>query len=202
MLIRNGLLEDCSSPNGSVFGLIDGLNYSYGANNQISTITDSGSNTRGFKPKTPIGLYQYDANGNMTRDPNKQITIDYNFLNLPKLITFDNGKSIQIIYDAQGNKLRKITSDGIRTDYAGGIEYKDQALESVHHSEGRVTPSIESPGQMVFEYSIKDHLGNNRIMFSDLDKNGMLTIGGEDSEILQEEHYYPFGMAMEGNWVS
>ena len=100
-----------------------------------------------------------------------------------------------------GTKLRNITSDGTRTDYAGGIEYKDQALESVHHSEGRVVPSIESPGQMVFEYSIKDHLGNNRIMFSDLNEDGMLTIGGEDSEILQEEHYYPFGMAMEGNWV-
>ena len=56
-----------------------------------------------------------------------------------------------------GNKLRKITSDGTTTDYAGGIEYKNNALESVHHSEGRVTPSIENPGQMMFKYSIKDH---------------------------------------------
>jgi hypothetical protein len=97
-----------------------------------------------------------------------------------------------------GNKLRKITSDGTKTDYVGGIEYKDEALESVYHSEGRATPSLENPGQTVFEYSIKDHLGNSRIMFSDLNEDGKLTIGGEDSEILQEEHYYPFGMNMEG----
>ncbi|MFT4537266.1 MAG: RHS repeat-associated protein [Saprospiraceae bacterium] len=100
-----------------------------------------------------------------------------------------------------GNKLRKITSDGTKTDYVNGIEYKDEALESVYHSEGRATPSLENPGQTVFEYSIKDHLGNSRIMFSDLNEDGKLTIGGEDSEILQEEHYYPFGMHMEGNWV-
>jgi RHS repeat-associated protein len=105
-----------------------------------------------------------------------------------------------------GNKLRKITSDGVKTDYVNGIEYKDDALESVYHSEGRVIRRQEQTSEgsgivYIHEYSIKDHLGNSRIMFSDLNEDGKLTIGGEDSEILQEAHYYPFGMNMEGNWV-
>jgi RHS repeat-associated protein len=46
-----------------------------------------------------------------------------------------------------------------------------------------------------YEYSIKDHLGNSRVMFSDLNGNGQVT----ESEIIQVEHYYPFGMSQEGH---
>ena len=42
----------------------------------------------------------------------------------------------------------------------------------------------------MFEYSLKDHLGNSRVMFSDLNGNGQVT----ETEIIQVEHYYPFGM--------
>ena len=38
------------------------------------------------------------------------------------------------------------------------------------------------------------------MMFSDRNQDGALTIGGAESEILQEAHYYPFGMEMAGKW--
>jgi RHS repeat-associated protein len=71
-------------------------------------------------------------------------------------------------------------------DYVGGIEYKNTALEAIYHSEGRIYK-----GQ--YEYTLKDHLGNSRVTFRD--KNGT-------AEILQENHYYPFGMNQEGKWAS
>jgi hypothetical protein len=41
--------------------------------------------------------------------------IAYNQLNLPELITFDNGNTITWLYDAGGNKLRKTTSQASGT---------------------------------------------------------------------------------------
>ncbi|MDX2189334.1 MAG: RHS repeat-associated core domain-containing protein, partial [Bacteroidota bacterium] len=49
-----------------------------------------------------------------------------------------------------------------------------------------------------YEYAIRDHLGNTRLMFADLDGSGTVS----SSEILQENHYYPFGMNMEGVWLN
>ncbi|MEM1321370.1 MAG: RHS repeat-associated core domain-containing protein [Bacteroidota bacterium] len=199
-LNRNGLMNGCSSPNGPMYGAIDRLSYAYNGN-QLQSIKDLGSAVKGFKPGT--GDYVHDDNGNMTRDPDKGITIEYNFMNLPKLITFDAGGSIELIYDAQGNKLKKVTTNGTVIDYLGGIEYKNQVLEGIYHSEGRIVYDLTPVGGTGYryEYTIKDHLGNNRITFADLNDDGKLTIGGQNSEILQEGHYYPFGMNMEGNWV-
>jgi hypothetical protein len=41
-------------------------------------------------------------------------------------------------------------------------------------------------------------LGNNRIFFSDTNGNGFVSM----SEVSQEAHYYPFGMTMQGSWLS
>lgn len=51
--------------------------------------------------------YAYDANGNLTKDLNKNITgIQYNCLNLPDKVTFSDGSTITYTYTADGTKLR------------------------------------------------------------------------------------------------
>ena len=51
--------------------------------------------------------YEYDGNGNMTKDLNRDITsIEYNSLNLPRQISFSDHTKVKFTYDAQGSKLR------------------------------------------------------------------------------------------------
>ncbi len=52
--------------------------------------------------------------------------------------------------------------------------------------EGRLVPNGSNYDS---EYFIKDHLGNTRVVVQD--NNGK-------AEVMQESHYYPFGMTMEG----
>ncbi len=150
----------------------------------------------------------YDGNGNLKSDSYKGIsTITYNHLNLPKLITFSTGNTIEIIYDASGNKLRKIVKQGATVqyeqDYSGGIEYRKTPaagtfrIEAIYHEEGRYfnlnvdasnTPSWRK------EYALRDHLGSTRLLFADKDGDGMVevTSNASTNEIIQESHYYPF----------
>lgn len=53
------------------------------------------------------------------------------------------------------------------------------------------------------EYSLRDHLGNTRLTFTDKNANGIVDITNNSttSDILQENHYYPFGMNYEGPWL-
>ncbi len=57
--------------------------------------------------------YSYDANGNLTKDLNKNITsITYNVLNLPSVITFADDNTITYGYDAAGSKLSVACQSG------------------------------------------------------------------------------------------
>ena len=49
-----------------------------------------------------------------------------------------------------------------------------------------------------YEYYIRDHLGNIRLTYSDLNADGLITT---PNEILEEMHYYAYGMMMEGAWM-
>ena len=165
---------------------------------------DASNTAKGFKTVSNGSSYTYDSNGNLTSDPNKNITgITYNHMNLPITISFSGGNSITFMYDAGGNKLRKTVSGSINyvQDYVGGIEYRSSVLEAIYHAEGRVT---NVNGALKYEYAIKDHLGNTRIMFCDKNGNGRVesTTAQETSEITQENHYYPFGLNMEGTWCN
>ncbi len=98
------------SPND--YGLIDNLVLTYDGN-QLKRVTDNAVSSAygsGFDFKDGVDKkveYEYDANGNLIKDLNKKIVdIQYNILNLPSRIQFENGNNISYLYDANGVKLR------------------------------------------------------------------------------------------------
>ena len=117
---------------------------------------------------------------------------------MPNKITWNANKYIEFVYDASGNKWRKIVTDGVTKtvyDYFGGIEYKNGNFDALYHPEGRVTKT--AIGTYRYEYTIKDHLGNGRVYFTDINGDNNIT----DSDILQEQNYYAFGAAFDiGPW--
>jgi len=158
----------------------------------------------------------YDANGNLNKNLHKNVsTITYNHLNLPTVITFTSGNTIELLYDATGSKLRKTVKVGgvvqYVQDYLGGMEYRQtgagvKRVESVFHDEGRYyNTNVDASNTLSWrrEYNFRDHLGNTRLVFTDRNGNGVVDITGtaSTSDVLQENHYYAFGMAFEGAWL-
>jgi RHS repeat-associated protein len=235
-LERNGLNGGSWTSNGytaGTYGLIDNLIYNYGIGNRLNQVTDISLADKGFKYKNTRTTasdedYRYDSNGNLIWDRHKNITsIEYNYLNLPQLIRFTHptvasaSGSIEFVYDATGVKLRKIVKNNSGTvmntyDYVNGVEYKDQVLQRVAHSEGAVVRN--DYGQYQHEYVLRDHLGNTRVTFTDgvnkgepyWDWNTYTYIAPDNTgyddgvvtkdDIVQINHFYPFGMNMEGDW--
>ena len=113
--------------------------------------------------------YTYDGNGNMYVDNNKDISnIHYNFLNLPDSITVANKGSIKYVYDASGNKLKKITTEGSKittTLYLFG-NYVNDTLQFLPQEEGRIRFNV-SDNSLQYDYFIKDHLGNVRMVLTE-----------------------------------
>jgi RHS repeat-associated protein len=163
--------------------------YTYGdaaRPDRLTNVSDAGNAAKGFKFTSGAAAYTYDLNGNLTQDNHKGLSLGYNYLNLPNYITNPGGSEITVTYTADGEKLRKISPAGTR-NYISGIEYLGTALDAIYHAEGRCTPNGASA--FYYEYTLKDHLGNARINFR---------ANGAAVTFLQELHYYPFGMVMEG----
>lgn len=168
--------------------------------------------------------------------------IYYNHLNLPTKIIFDGNLNtkIEYLYDATGKKAAKkvfymkpvlipcgvgdpskasfkaqncydYVSGSDDTDYLlGGFQYKNNSLQFFPTAEGYAKPGRNGIYDYVFNYT--DHLGNVRLSYEDIDKNGIL--GNEEtviwggvganayvdyiSPIIEENNYYPFGLKHEG----
>ena len=122
----------------------------------------------------------------------------YNYLNLPLQITYKENNFIHFVYSATGEKLQKIvTADGkvqSKTDYVNGIEYKNDVLQRIAHTEGSL--SRQDDDKFLQEYVLRDHLGNTRVTFTDVDNDLLVN----EKNIKQINNYYPFGLNMEGNW--
>jgi len=192
--------------------VIDNLTYNY-IGNQLTSVTDNApiaNRTMGFNPHGRTGTYLYDANGNLSDDPYRNATFKYNHLNLP--IEYENDQGcIRWDYDANGIKLRKRpcgiesvtrpnTTANQRSgainetrEYVGGIEYVNNQLEAIYHEEGRI---VKKNGNFEWQWHFKDHLGNTRLLFSDINDDGSIDAS---SELLSIKNYYPFGMEWSGN---
>ncbi|NSL88906.1 RHS repeat-associated core domain-containing protein [Chitinophaga sp. Mgbs1] len=159
----------------------DNLSYRYASNsNKLLAVTDAGGTAAqlgDFKNGTNTGDdYEYDINGNLTKDLNKTIiSISYNYLNLPEFIDFGAKGNIRFLYDAAGNKLQKTVTElspnakTTVTHYIGQLNFKNDSLRFIGHSEGR-TRVVYKTGQQpqyVYDYFEKDHLGNIRTVLTE-----------------------------------
>lgn len=159
----------------TAFGNMDDLTYTY-TGNQVTRIDDvvaTAAGQDGFKELVKTSNeYTYDANGNMTADANKGVTlISYNHLNLPAVVRKSGADSIVYAYDATGRKLKQQVygAKPKLTDYAGEFIYENDTLRFINHEEGRVLPDTSSTAAHPWEYQyhLKDHLGNVRVTFSE-----------------------------------
>ena len=167
------------------YDVIDDLSLSY-AGNRLKKVADrSGTSAfnNGFEFKDGIDLpteYEYDENGNLTKDLNKNITaIQYNCLNLPSRVMFANGNSISYLYDAAGRKLRTVhvlEGDSVTTDYCGNVVYENGVPQILLTEVGYVSLTDGK-----YHYYLKDHQGNNRVVVD------------EEGTVEEVNHYYPFG---------
>ena len=168
---------------------IDQLTYTYKPNsNRLDVVHDNSNSVNGFRDGNFNGTdYQYDDNGNMIIDRNKGIqNISYNHLNLPVEITFSNDGKISYLYNALGSKIKKsvtMPSQVETTDYLGGFQYKNEVLQYFPTAEGYVNVTDGTFFNYVYNYT--DHLGNIRLSY---------TQSGTELKILEENHYYPFGL--------
>ena len=167
------------------YGVIDNLTMTL-TGNQLNCVDDASTASAyggGFEFKDAVkqdNEYAYDANGNLTQDLNKGIEdIQYNCLNLPRLVKFKDQSTITYTYAADGTKLRvehKIGNSTTRTTYCSNVIYEDGTAKCLLTEEGYV-----SLDDREYHYYLKDHQGNNRVL---VNKNG----GVEEIN-----HYYPFG---------
>jgi RHS repeat-associated protein len=186
---KNGNIKTLTR-NGNVSGAaaaIDQLIYTYanaGLSNQLTSVADGAPNPGGLASGTTN--YTFDKNGNLLTDDQKALTIVYNFLNLPVSVTKTaDPNPINFTYSADGTKLRKVSSLGSR-DYISGIEYNNGTMDFVTTEEGRAIKSTN----FIFEYYLKDHLGDTRVTVKD------------DGSINQLQDYYAFGMDIDNGYSS
>ncbi len=190
---------------GTAKATIDHLTYNYQVkSNKLAAVADT-SNTAtaklgDFINGTNTGDdYQYDANGNLTKDLNKNISsITYNHLNLPESITITGKGKIQYLYDASGNKLRKTVTDSTgqqpkitTTDYIAGFVYQNDTLQFLGHEEGRVRAVFSSAGIAYwYDYFIKDHLGNVRSVLTEHTNLSMYAATMETEQAAKETELF------------
>lgn len=194
---------------------IDSLAYGYfTSSNRLNYVTDRKLDTTDFlndfkeHANNTSQDYNYDANGNLISDANKNITgISYNHLNLPSHIMVNNGDldhsgnpvsdTIIYIYDAAGNKIKKTIVDVLGDvptyktfTYIGGYVYQDDTLQLISTEEGRARISKDS-SEVLYDYFIKDHLGNVRVVLTNEEQTDSYPAATmETANATIEETYY------------
>ncbi len=160
-----------SASNPGVPTPMDDLTYNYTVHtNRLRSVSDNG-NDNGFVDRSYLGdEYRYDANGNLTEDRNKGVdNISYNLLNLPEVIDFGDGNTIEYDYSADGMRLGERIYEGgeltFHRLYNGEFYFENDTLVHIKHSEGQISFNYFTKREQ-HNYDIQDHLGSPRLTFS------------------------------------
>ena len=169
--------------------------------------------------------YEYDLNGNMTKDLDRDIAeIKYNLLNLPSMMTFQDGSLARYTYAATGEKLR--VDHGIRM----GPLLDPAAQSAPPSSEGEGTSlrdlipgggggiidlmdlsRVDYCGSVVYDRGVRKLLtdegyvtfatdGTPQYPYYLRDHLGNIrVVMAQDGTVEQKTHYYPFGGIMYGS---
>ena len=192
--------------------LVDSLSYSYSNSskgNRLLGVTDKSNSLLGYANANTTGDdFAYDANGNLTLDKDKGIAnISYNVLNLVRQVNGVTGGTSKAkdvvqnyVWDATGAKLSYIsTGTGtVKKTYVGGVEYTtnengDLVPNRIFTDEGHVMKregwtENSSKSKYVYYYTVKDHLGNIRIVIDD----------EQEAQVWQNNSYSAFGLLVAG----
>ena len=209
-MLQKGVLPGTSSPI-----TIDDLHYTYASySNKLQSVTDqmTNSNVNGAFGDLKDGTngsnpdYVYDNNGNIVIDLNKNAKdlngiigangIHYNFLDKPDQIRIAGKGTINIVYSADGEKLKRtFTPEGTGTTtvttYINQFVYQSvngsaDALSYINFEEGRIrviTPTSQNNGydaltvsgnmtlpnsaSGVYDYYVTDYQENVRMILTE-----------------------------------
>jgi len=191
---------------------IDNLKLTYDGN-QLINVEDRAPhqtlyNTKQYNPKGD-GTFEYDNNGNLIKDSDRKIlSIEYNILNLPCKIVFENGVIINS-YATDGRKLLSLYVTKVMNNYnplhlsmydilhnGAGVEESNSTvyIRNFEYLFGveNATLRIHNPeGYFAngdFFYYRKDHLGNNREVWNAITQ-----------QTVQRTDYYPSGLPIYSN---
>jgi RHS repeat-associated protein len=141
--------------------------------------------------------YTFDDNGNINKDLNKDIKelagqtggtgISYTIYDKPFEVAIPGKGTIKHIYEAGGTRLQKVftpTAAGpsITTDYVGSMVFENNQLVQIQTEFGRlrvIAPynngvnylngniSLANGKALVFDYFLRDYLGNTRVVLTE-----------------------------------
>ncbi len=188
---------------------IDSLSYTYlTGSNKLQRVTDGDNDSTSelgdfhYNPASKGSVdYSYDGNGNLTIDNNKAITtITYNYLNLPTLIKMKGKGTLQYWYDNAGNKVQKQVVDSTITPrlvtttlYLDGCQFKNDTLQFVGHEEGRIRLDTTGGPGFYYDYFMKDHLGNTRMVLTEQQETDFYPDASLETAMLANESLYYAG---------
>ena len=180
--------------NDTIATLFDSLNYTY-QQTELLKVKDNSNHPKGYNssPTTSsTSFFKYDANGNMISDGTNSKQIEYNAVNQVSKVNYNTGCRIEFTYSSDTQLSAKhiyIHNNLVySTYYNGNYEYTVNSQGDITNLSKHDSLTYWTPQGI--KMIIKDRLGSNTMLLSDLNSNHIL----DTSELQQEQTYTPYGI--------